>query len=294
MQSIDSTLTSRASTLVAITRPVGASIELRAIKDDKVVGRSFCRTRRAVEDFCARYSWANIYFGPAIRKADANDGTLDSCQHLAAVFSDIDFKNTPLAAAQTALSAFPLLPSIIILSGGGWHLYWLLSELLKLPEGAARAKALLRKLAIALKGDIYSAEPVHLLRVPGTRNYKYEPVRFVSVEKLNGTTYELSEFDAALANVVDVANTGTAVTTRSIPQHTSIQTHPRLDMGLIAAGLPDGRRDFELFRLACWLRRRGYSRERTREVVLDAASRCCPPFPAPLAEQKVSSAWRYV
>jgi hypothetical protein len=65
------------------------------------------------------------------------------------------------------------------------------------------------------------------------------------------------------------------------------------DFTQLAAGIPDGARDDRLFRLACWLRRRGYTPDQTRNVVLDAARRCQPPFPEPLAAAKVIGAWRY-
>ena len=66
-----------------------------------------------------------------------------------------------------------------------------------------------------------------------------------------------------------------------------------LDFARLAAGIADGERDNQLFRLACSLRRRGYTRQQAAQVVLDAASRCHPPFPPALAEQKIASAWRY-
>jgi hypothetical protein len=63
----------------------------------------------------------------------------------------------------------------------------------------------------------------------------------------------------------------------------------------IVAGIPDGKRDWELFRLADWMRRQGYSRPFVEQVVLDAARRCRPacPFPERVAKLKVKSAWRY-
>jgi hypothetical protein len=65
------------------------------------------------------------------------------------------------------------------------------------------------------------------------------------------------------------------------------------DFAQLAAGIPDGQRDYQLFRLACWLRHRGYTPEQALAVVLDAAGRCRPPFPESLAAAKVASAWRY-
>jgi len=63
----------------------------------------------------------------------------------------------------------------------------------------------------------------------------------------------------------------------------------------IVAGIPDGKRDWELFRMADWMRRQGYSRPFVERVVLDAARRCRPPCPFPerVAKLKTNSAWRY-
>jgi hypothetical protein len=66
-----------------------------------------------------------------------------------------------------------------------------------------------------------------------------------------------------------------------------------MNFAALAAGIIEGARDDQLFRLACYLRSRGYTRRQAANVVLDAASRCRPPFPASLAEQKVANAWRY-
>jgi putative DNA primase/helicase len=67
-----------------------------------------------------------------------------------------------------------------------------------------------------------------------------------------------------------------------------------IDFARLAAGVSEGQRDIELFRLACSLRRRGYHRDLVEGIVLDAASRCHPPFPQGEALRKVASAWRYV
>jgi hypothetical protein len=67
------------------------------------------------------------------------------------------------------------------------------------------------------------------------------------------------------------------------------------DFALLAAGVPVGSgRDERLFRLACWLRRRGYTHEQTLNVVLEAGRRCQPPFPPRRAAEKVANAERYL
>lgn len=78
--------------------------------------------------------------------------------------------------------------------------------------------------------------------------------------------------------------------TRKTPH---VAANSSIDFIQIAGGIAEGARDRELFRLACSLRRRGYSRNFVEDVVLDAAGRCTPPFPQHLAIRKVASAWRY-
>ena len=67
----------------------------------------------------------------------------------------------------------------------------------------------------------------------------------------------------------------------------------QLDLMRLAVGVSEGQRDWQLFRLACYLRRRGYPREQANQIVVDAAGRCRPPFPTRAALRKVDSAWRY-
>jgi hypothetical protein len=67
------------------------------------------------------------------------------------------------------------------------------------------------------------------------------------------------------------------------------------DFAALAAGIPVGSgRDEQIFKLACWLRRRGYTPQQTLSVVLDAGRRCKPPFPEKRAAEKVANAERYL
>jgi hypothetical protein len=66
------------------------------------------------------------------------------------------------------------------------------------------------------------------------------------------------------------------------------------DTATILQGVPEGERDDTLFRWACRLRRQlGDDGRRIVELaVLDAASRCTPPFPPQEALRKVEQAWQ--
>ena len=111
-------------------------------------------------------------------------GALENCAELHALFIDLDFKDVPEAEARVRLGAFPLHPTMVVASGGGLHAYWLLKEPLVLPDEADTAKTLLRRLAHFFGGDLASAEPARVLRVPGSWNVKatYDPPRPVVLE----------------------------------------------------------------------------------------------------------------
>jgi len=71
--------------------------------------------------------------------------------------------------------------------------------------------------------------------------------------------------------------------------HANGKNAPVPNLTGLVAGSPEGDRDNQLFRLACHLRRLGYNRAQAQPVLLDAAARCKPPFPAAEALRK----WRW-
>lgn len=67
----------------------------------------------------------------------------------------------------------------------------------------------------------------------------------------------------------------------------------RLDVAAVLNGVQEGQRDHQLFRLAARLRRADVPRAWAERLVIEAASRCRPPFPIEQALAKVASAYRY-
>lgn len=57
-------------------------------------------------------------------------------------------------------------------------------------------------------------------------------------------------------------------------------------------GFPEGRRDIELYRYACQLRREGRPKAEARLLVHEAAANCDPPFTEQEADKKVESAYK--
>jgi len=131
------------------------------------------------------------FFGVALRtQASLKTGKGDAahCQTLTAAFVDADFKHLGEVETRRRLAEFPLTPSLVVNSGGGLHPYWLLSYpiFLQGTGGMAKAKSLLKRLAhsVADVVDESVSEPVRVLRIPGSFNFKkhYETPRPVVVE----------------------------------------------------------------------------------------------------------------
>lgn len=74
-------------------------------------------------------------------------------------------------------------PTIIVASGGGFHMYWCLARALTIDEWQPLAYAL----AEATRVTGFKCDPqvtidaARVLRVPGTKNYKYDPPRWVTL-----------------------------------------------------------------------------------------------------------------
>lgn len=89
-----------------------------------------------------------------------------------------------------AMKDLNILPSAIVCSGRGMHMYFALKK----PVEIGRAKILNESLAYLLKGDEGAGHPSHTLRFPGSYNYKYIPKKLVTVE-IFGHLYEPEFFD---------------------------------------------------------------------------------------------------
>ncbi len=166
-------------------------IDLRAIPEGGGANDSLmapAADREAVEAFAAKWSGKrHVYFGVAGR--DGRGRGLENCTRLAALYVDVDFKDKAEDEARRDVAAFRFPPSILVASGGGLHVYWLLREPLDLTAEAGRRKAyrLLKVLCRRVGGDPKSAEPGRVLRLPWTLNIKarYAEPRLAALEEFH-------------------------------------------------------------------------------------------------------------
>jgi hypothetical protein len=165
------------------------NIELRFLPSKKQV---FSRDHDELRTAILQANGQNIYFG--VYGRDGTRGGKGSVKECNCLFVDIDFKDLPngQTEADNILSGFPHRPTMVINSGGGYHAYWMLSEPVK---ASAEIENYLYGLALELKGDTQSAEIARVLRVPGTKNKKYEPHRQVSTISFDESLkYDLDMF----------------------------------------------------------------------------------------------------
>ncbi len=72
----------------------------------------------------------------------------------------------------------------------------------------------------------------------------------------------------------------------------AFKSAPQLDTATILAGLPQGKRDIGLFKLACRLRAAEVPEDVAERLVVEAAGQCAPPFSAETAREKVHRAYQ--
>ncbi|MBP8650016.1 MAG: DUF3987 domain-containing protein [Deltaproteobacteria bacterium] len=169
-------------------------INVRALRRDEPARSEFNPTDNLqwLPGVIGKYREYDLYFGVATR--EHGNGKKEGIIHIPAVWADIDFKNTPQDKADRLLSELPVKPSVIIESGGGYHVYWFLKE----PAGSEdipTVEVVNRKLASFLEADSGVCDASHILRMPGTLNHKYSPARTVTVKDYTGARYNLEEFD---------------------------------------------------------------------------------------------------
>jgi D5 N terminal like/Primase C terminal 1 (PriCT-1) len=215
-----------------------------------------------IEKFVARTSLTgDTYMGVASRLGETGGGSFANCAELMAIFAEIDFKDSDEETARQRVAAFPLWPSIVIRSGGGLHCYYLLDDPLDLQNGGQPiASRLPRALARVLGGDLKSAEPARVLRLPGTLNHKYQPAREVKIEHFDARQrYSIDQIESAISNV------------------------PSVEQRRVAEALPDtileGGRNNTLFVEGCRLRRMGWQEKEIADALLTLnRERATPPL----------------
>lgn len=148
------------------------SLELRAIhRQSGKIKRNFVITVDLFIEAAKKYGpgW-DIYFGVATRFEQG--GTKKDCFRSRCVWVDLDSTTLP------DLTDVP--PDVIVNSGRGYHIYWILKEPKYLREKRyVEIEAVNRALSKKFGADITTVDISRILRVPGFKNHKYDPPREV-------------------------------------------------------------------------------------------------------------------
>jgi hypothetical protein len=213
-----------------------------------------------------------VYVGAAPRRGE--DGTRAGVSRLLAIWADLDAKAGYTRESRIEQFAkLPDQPSIVVWTGGGFHAYWLLKESAEGPEELSRAECIMRRIAEGLASD-----PVHdrsrILRVPGTRNWKYSEPRPVVIEHFDpDLRYGLEEVEEMAEALPGDAGVGDDV------HHGGM-----VSRDVLRGPIREGGRNVALASVAGSLRRRGLDAETICVVLMEANRLRCQP---PLADAEV-------
>jgi hypothetical protein len=209
-------------------------LELRAFDSKGLQEREFLPVKGGVldlsrvEDFVCTTEQKGLdaYFGVALRTRSAlkdKKGDAAHCQTLTALFVDADFKLKGEEETRRRLAECPLSPSVVVHSGGGLHAYWVLKDpmLLKVAGGMKQTHDLLQRWAQQFEGvvDLVVSEPVRVLRIPGSTNYKPAYDRPpVEIEHVASTTYTVDELEQLVGDVPPTPESGPFLVPETVGQ----------------------------------------------------------------------------
>ena len=206
----------------------------------------------------------NIFFGVALR--DGRGGRKDNIVEIPVLWVDIDFKDTPKEQTDSKLKDFPNEPSVIVDSGGGYHVYWILKEP-ESREGIFYIENILKRLAHYFDGDQGATDASRILRVPGTLNFKYTPPREVKIIKLSpALNYNPDDFDSFLPEL-------------PITQNDSPPINPTGWQEELLAGVPEGQRNETATHQAGRYLGKGLSEQEVLEMLCAWNQKNNPPLP---------------
>jgi hypothetical protein len=172
--------------------PLGfGMIELRAIGTDGKVLQSFEASPARIEATAMNLSSTHdVYFGVLPRNKRMGDSS-SIADYTSVLWGDYDPKGLDKRQVFLELTRLRPPPQIVVDSGSGYHVYWLLREAADFES----ARMVMNEIAAQTGGD-HVSDKARILRVPGTLNHKFSPPRPVRLLRLDllRRRYKLSDF----------------------------------------------------------------------------------------------------
>ena len=249
--------------------------------------RFFASTEAAAREAVSLGVFCDVYVGVAPRRG--SDGTRAGVGRLGALWADLDAKGEHTVGSRLRqLQDLACRPSILVLTGGGCHAYWLLTKPADGLEQLARAEGLMRRLSQGLGGDPVW-DRARILRVSGTFNHKYDAPRPVELERFEpGLRYDLEELEEMAKAFPEEGAPEVVPTSGPTAERSSVRRDA------LAASIEEGERNVTLASVAGSLRDRGLDEGTIAVVLLEVDRlRCDPPLGATEALRIARSVGRY-
>ena len=139
----------------------------------------------------------SVHSGMAARRTATNRLTNAEVTAINCLYADVDWKiyEGDRGKALAHVYGLSAVPNVVVDSGGGFHCYWMLDETVTLDANGIRERV--TRIQAAWVG-VVGADPeakdlARVLRVPGTWNIKYDPLRLVDFERYTEGTWPLAE-----------------------------------------------------------------------------------------------------
>jgi hypothetical protein len=207
----------------------------------------------------------DVYVGVAARRGE--DSTKKGVHRISTLWADLDAKDGYTYESRLSqLIGLPHHPSMVVWTGGGFHIYWLLTGSAESPEELDLAELVMRRIATGLQSD-----PVHdrsrIMRVPGSLNHKYGEPRSVKLEHYEPhRRYDLVELQEMAESLPSGSDDG-AVAGGKVPHE------------VLSEPVRQHSRNLSLTSIAGSLRDRGLDVETISAVLVEVNKlRCLPPL----------------
>lgn len=152
----------------------------------------------------------DAFMGVNTRKPGVLNANKKQILEITCIAVDVDFKRTSREKLERALASFCFKPTLVIFSGNGWHIYWLLtSPVLRTDETEAYFEQAGKSIAKMLGGD-HTHDVTRILRVPGRVNSKWPDLPMCRIISHHGPFYDAENFERFIDGDVSVPTTRAA------------------------------------------------------------------------------------
>ena len=212
----------------------------------------------------------NVYFG--VYSRNKKSGKSKYCNTTRVLWVDFDrgmkelTKEKKVSKVQNIIKTAGLpKPSLMISSGNGIHAYWLLKE------RQHEVTDILRAIAKLTGADMNSTDKARIMRLPDTMNVKDKnnPLKCEVLQADYSLIYDFSLFTKLLKDCIDQ--------TKEMPLQANLKPAKTILDGIkadrpciesIAQGVSKGDRNFALGRLTKWLQIKGYTKNKSQQIII--------------------------